>query len=66
MSGSSYTEPSIGFVNDNHPDLETNLSLVSNKDSPLNLSIKIQSGVFLKISYSLQKRASVPLLKATS
>ena len=66
FSGNSYTEPSTGFVNDNHPERDTNLSFVSNKGSPLNLSIKIPSGVFLKIWYSLQNLESVPLLKATS
>ena len=44
---------------------ELNLYLVSNNGAPLNLSTKIPSGVFLKISYSLQNLASVPSLKAT-
>ena len=41
-------DPSTGLVNDNHPVPELNLSLVSNKGAPLNLSIKTPSGVFLK------------------
>ena len=60
LSGSSYVEFGIGAVNDNQPLLETNLSLVSNKGAPLNLSTNIPSGVFLNISYSLQNLASVP------
>ncbi len=49
LSGSSYVELGTGAVNDSHPLLETNLSLVSNKGAQLNLSTKIPSGVFLKI-----------------
>ena len=46
LSGSSYTDPSTGFVNESQPDLETNLSFVSKRGSPLNLSTNIPLGVF--------------------
>ena len=55
----------MGLVKESHPVLELNLSFVSNKGSPLNLSTNLPSGVFLKSSYSLQNLESVPSLKAT-
>jgi hypothetical protein len=49
LSGSSYVALGTGAVKESQPLRETNLSLVSNKGAPLNLSIKTPSGVFLKI-----------------
>ena len=55
----------MGLVKDSQPVAELNLSLVSNSGAPLSLSTNIPSGVFLKISSSLQNLASVPYSNAT-
>jgi hypothetical protein len=66
LSGFSIVLLSIALVKLSQPLLELKRSLVSNKGAPESLSTNTPSGVFLKISYCLQKRPSVPSLKAIS